>query len=973
MLADTQKIVPREAFGLEDAWDDVILPWVLKRNENSFNSGICSIVVPNECLANAIKLRLLQNNTSVFDLNFWTPKELRIELRRALGLNQTLPMREDLHIIMASIIEKQDQTLITRAIKKNPELLVRVCGLLQGSENNFKFIEDVQLRQIALEYQKNLSSLNIHPVHQMDYLLLQQAKINSPVFKNVLLLGFSAKNWNSMQLLQSCIASTNNPTICFFSTNSDDMISQLWTGTWEQALGSSFISCTKLSSKNLSYQLLSNAFEFPQLISNFTQENKFPDFLMTQTLAQESQVILAKILEYLASKNCERLGVVFPNQVSPLAREVARKLENLEISHCDYLGHIGPQDKLQSLFIAWIKWQESDQLQYFIQLLELAYLEKKITYEELKETKDICLQAFRELLVDDFNVIQSRLKNVNTFLKLPIRASFADFISLTAQVINKIGWSKGAELLEARFAIFKDKFLEEISKEIFLRWLHSVIKTLSRVHSGFGKHPFSKVSLISKDHLYGLQWSHLIVTEMNEVSWSSDNEEIPFLKEDVIRKVNQQNIHTGKFGDGHTYISADASYLTTSSDYRAQEQIAFAKLIASTTECLAFSVHTRNSKMSSRDMGVSSYFEKLYWLCEGEILNHESIFKLQNQTKKYLKFYSISSFKKNHADIQEVIHAYKSRRNPGLPFDEFSYGFKDVPKEGLMLSCKSWEDVLRDPSSAWIKHILHIDKTIDVSEDDLSLLALGIWTHDWLALKAESSQVFEKPTYEKWKEEINISAKKLYSRVRDSYGLANRTIPVWWIDFYNQAQQLALNFAKIITQENSISYLLSEYSLPKNLIIKIADVLKLPVTGRIDLIGINQNKFEPSETLTPWIIDFKTARSKKLTLSKLLYGEGLQLVLYTLALQQLGHRHCQASILNITGKLANELNPEVLTSLDPLLVALNRIQTSGVFGDNRISKNSEFYSSSVPIAVIPIAEDILEKKWALTHKEIVFR
>ena len=94
-----------------------------------------------------------------------------------------------------------------------------------------------------------------------------------------------------------------------------------------------------------------------------------------------------------------------------------------------------------------------------------------------------------------------------------------------------------------------------------------------------------------------------------------------------------------------------------------------------------------------------------------------------------------------------------------------------------------------------------------------------------------------------------------------------------------------------------------EWALHENTVASINDDLRIPLSGRIDLVFSTENistikKDEPfPDSAAFWVIDFKTGSEKALSPSLLMKGEGVQIALYMLALHARGGQHISASLL----------------------------------------------------------------------------
>jgi hypothetical protein len=98
----------------------------------------------------------------------------------------------------------------------------------------------------------------------------------------------------------------------------------------------------------------------------------------------------------------------------------------------------------------------------------------------------------------------------------------------------------------------------------------------------------------------------------------------------------------------------------------------------------------------------------------------------------------------------------------------------------------------------------------------------------------------------------------------------------------------------------------------------------------------------------------------------------LQLSLYALAIRELGAAEVSASIVSLVVKnVAPQLSVVDLTPHIDVFADLAEMQRTGVFGMKGEIRPAFGYSAPYPLATLPIDNDILEDKWALTHPALV--
>jgi ATP-dependent helicase/DNAse subunit B len=157
--------------------------------------------------------------------------------------------------------------------------------------------------------------------------------------------------------------------------------------------------------------------------------------------------------------------------------------------------------------------------------------------------------------------------------------------------------------------------------------------------------------------------------------------------------------------------------------------------------------------------------------------------------------------------------------------------------------------------------------------------------------------------------------------------------------------------------------------------LKIADKVELQLHGQVDLV-LAQNDAANFAGQKIWIVDYKTGSTKELKTSdlhdNLVKGITLQLGLYALAMRELGAAEVSASILSLAVKnVAPQLSVVDLELHANVFADLAEMQRTGVFGMKGEIRPAFGYSAAYPLATLPIDNDILEDKWALTHHALV--
>ena len=189
------------------------------------------------------------------------------------------------------------------------------------------------------------------------------------------------------------------------------------------------------------------------------------------------------------------------------------------------------------------------------------------------------------------------------------------------------------------------------------------------------------------------------------------------------------------------------------------------------------------------------------------------------------------------------------------------------------------------------------------------------------------------------------------------------------------ARYLARHLGAKIGAAKGWHWIATELVVGREGAVKIADGVELKLHGQIDLV-LAQNDVVSFDGQKIWIVDYKTGSTKELKNTDLhdhlVKGTTLQLGLYALALRELGAAEVNASIISLVVKnVAPQLSVADLAPHTDVFSDLAEMQRTGIFGMKGEIRPSFGYSAPYPLATLPIDNDILEDKWAVTHPALV--
>jgi hypothetical protein len=189
------------------------------------------------------------------------------------------------------------------------------------------------------------------------------------------------------------------------------------------------------------------------------------------------------------------------------------------------------------------------------------------------------------------------------------------------------------------------------------------------------------------------------------------------------------------------------------------------------------------------------------------------------------------------------------------------------------------------------------------------------------------------------------------------------------------ARYLARHLGAKIGAAKGWNWMTTELAVGRGDAVKIAAGVELDLHGQIDLV-LAQNDPPSFAGQKIWIVDYKTGSTRELKTTdlhdNLVKATTLQLGLYALAMRELGAAEVSVSIISLAVKnVAPQLSVADLAPHIDVFADLAEMQRTGIFGMKGEIRPAFGYSSPYPLATLPIDNDILEDKWALTHPALV--
>jgi len=976
---------------LQEAWEDVIAPWFNQVLPGAWQRELPSlVVVPTRGHADDIKARLIANGRSHLGLQFITPASLRALLARddAIPTAQPELLRLLLAIAATEVEDRPDESeaLAAKAVARAPALLLRALDRLETSGWKFEELGLPSFAPVVHRFNALLKRCGFALRGESDRSRLQQHTHGRQEFSHVLISGFDGAHWAEWFVLRTAVELANSATIVLEEPRGNfSDVDLCWIGSWEEVCGEA----QRVSKTTASTTFGDSLFSEMEMRGGAKTAKRF-DFLIGTNFSEQAEAIARQCIRYLADEKCTRLGVIFPCS-GALPRLVASSLERLEIPHNDGLGHIVPGIFESAEWQAWIELQRAPRLNSFLRFLNVlpdpGVVSPKISRQVFEK---ILHQSYKELLLDDLELLRefyaayedekyhAAAEALRALPFLPAHATFAQFLEQTHISLAHLGWKQHTLELANVVDDWSQRLDVKFARTLFLRWLEEVAATSEAERSATGDHPYARVQLLTVARAQNQEWSHLIFAGWNEGAWPppagaefARAEEIHAFNQSV-QQLNRRAARQGSQGEGHTSVSENHSLYLGPSEQRAIALRQFDALLESASESVTLTASLVQEDAPERFWNPSECFTELYLKTRRGPLTQTTLKNLQRATALLPRPTSAAT------DVQQTLIAFNARRDSSKPAGEYDFAlrpngaYRPLPT----LSVTDIERMFSSPAIIWMKRYLGVEAPEETANPWTA--TTGKWVHHWLAtvVKTRDGKIFSAfPSLTKIDERICFGADEQCAAVRRLCDLTGKVVPDWWTSCWLNARYLARHLGAKIGGAKGWGWMATELAVGREGAVTIADGVELDLHGQIDLVLAKDDASSfAGEKI--WIVDYKTGSAKELRPSdlhdSLVKGTTLQLGLYALAMRELGAAEVIVSIISMAVKnVAPQLSVVDLVPHTEIFADLAQMQRTGIFGMKGEIRPAFGYGAPYPVATLPIDNDILEDKWALTHPALV--
>jgi hypothetical protein len=990
----------------ESAWENVVRPWFEKMATRGVGEEQPAVVATaSRSQAYFFRNRLLAESKSLLGVKFLSPPQLRELLLRGRDFN--IPLREHLRLFLAIAAEEfasengdNEAALVANAIARDPDHFLRAIDQLRAAGWSFDEIDAPSLRAIAAQFEKQVRDCGLTFVYDSDRDVALFARESPPRFSNLLLFGFDGAHWPLWPLLRAAtLVSTSAAVVLNDPRDETRDLDETWVGTWEEEFGPTEI---LPPSSALSQSAV------PDYLSESRSDLLTPalpadiHFVIGRDTTQQARAIVALAAKFLSEPQCKRLAILFPRP-GALARLVATFLQSAEIAHNDGIAHLAPSPFDDDAWRAWLEFQEAPRLKPLFRFLRATRAEifEKISILQVEKT---LRRAYSDILIDDIELLGDYCasspelrhgvavaRGLEKIQFLPETAVFVEFLSQTHKIFRGLGWKERWHEVERLSRNWSERLSTKASKNSYLRWLRELLGAPSLERDDFGANPYARVHLLTHADAQGQPWSHLIFAGLNDEAWPALDEESAVVRNERVVELNRQNktlnrraSKRGQQGEGHWSVREGKTLLLGPNEQRRIRRRQLLTRVESASNAIGATANLYSETTPSRIANPSEFFSWLYFNARESGVSQQTLQTLEQQTRGWLKDWSpVDAQKVDSISVGRTRYAFDQRRQLRAA-SEYQFAFRDPPEREISVRVTQWEQALRWPAIVWMEIFLGVES--DEDNGDAWAVATGQWVHRWLANSVpdgDERKFVDVNRADEIRERVQTLARGFREQVNKLCVGRSKALPDWWCSGWSNALYIADCLATKVSDMRDWSEMAVEWRLDEPSLITVNENETLRVRGRIDLIlarrESKQAKIGFSEL---WVVDYKTGRQRGFRLKELrrkdtperkfrrqlIEGRGVQLALYALAVHALGGEEVRLTLLAPAEDFEPQFHlADVLAQRD-FWLELHRMQETGVFGMLGPVHADFGYVRRYPLATLPIDVDLLQEKWALTHR-----
>jgi hypothetical protein len=930
-----------------------------------------AVLLPCGLAIDNLKIACAQREIALDNLSFFSPDDLRSFLSKFL--DSCSHGHKNYEVVSPKTLKFWARNILKSREKRRNLKLQALQGDIEKFLQTFALWKQASLSQKTSLFDDDFSFLaNILDrflFHHNWVLSAEEAysfsESKEKIFQNAFIGGFFQQNWDDLPLIRILTQLSSHTTFVNFLGEDSR-----WDALWKNISSQLFRDNASLSLKFASAPSISTR---GKITSSDAYSTLPSEHFTAETLDQEITQVCQKLQSIMASPLEGCVAIILPRESSLEAILLSKQLQQMGISFTSSLA-LPPSIRTYPVVNSWCQWQKSDQIHDYFAFVQSLFSSDLIDASIKKSLQEEITLAITELgvwhsgMLLDWLLEKTKNDDLKSFLKTwylwPEKAELQLFQSYLLQNLDKNLW--GTFPHEIQTPLVKELQLLQVwdkrcFRSFFIEFFETSFQELISKTTNYS-FPSAKICLMTYEEVRYGTWQYVFFFRSAEKSiphrpWSGN----PWLKD-----ANWSAYWKSLLDNSSTWSLKKHATIPL----RPQEKDHFFTLNAKKfrqkffqKNGYFFSVFEKHDADSCHSLSDTSPFE------HSPQKNTTSVrYGDENSTQAVSQSIPSNSSSQSFSNLKEIYH---QRRDPQRSFGAWDYSLEAPLWKYFSFPCKTWESILQNPEESWYRHILKQESETFLGEQKWPKMALGLWVHDFLNFPEASKKMQNLPDLSEGYEHIRSRAKRFRKNVEIFFSKHGMRLHTIWEVAWNEALQSACQlFRRIVFYGKSCEFQ-SEFTLPDEAYLLFPSGTSLALKGRVDLCL--------QQGTQSYIIDYKTGGDRPLTghqwyridsLGKaLVSAQGLQLILYGIALQNKGWNDIRLMILKPDTPMGEGIEKEqlCLSALkeDPNFIEFLRIFENiinkGIFGLRPVSHFFQKHFRK-PLAVLPIENHILRER-----------
>jgi hypothetical protein len=905
-----------------DAWEGNLSNWLERRSLECLSGREAWFVTGSYLQANWLRRMMLSEGKALFGIQFFDIRLLRQHLCQLFGLPSPSFGHETLRVLLEAAAGEDEYTATSSLLDALDELAN--SGWL--ARNNL----DAAVRMLRLPehlkpaVQQLIASEYWKP--RVDSILLERVVRSENLSLGV--YGLDAESFKDLNLLLAASSVAAQSDFWLEQPLGREGLAFQWIATLERELETDADVCPSGSASRPYESFLAH------WQGGGERNVRSPEILVANRWNDQLEGVAADVGRALF-ENAKDVLVVAPEN-SPTGQALVHELISRGIAVVDEFRETELPSRVIQIQICIARFLTGDnEPELFLRIVQGLLVSPK-RFKEFREAlfrafDDLQTRSVRRLTTDRLRDRFAWLVDLESVLAPWPEAAEWETLQqrweLLLEGLTTISGKYSNELVRLTFSTADleplwhevETFLagRHLSSRLFLKYLGELLSAQPRRPHPGSHHRYAKVVVAPPSKAHGTSWEYVILTDAIADGW------IPALPANSVLADEQ------KFR-----LRRDGYFLATGSEKRQLRHERFLQLAYHAREHLVLARYERDQKGIETDA------------------NDLSTFAEQFLKAKVNRFQTLPKRSREIPDFRTV---WSNRLNPELPFDEYFLNFQGANIQTMAWHPSSLEAAFKTPGTFAFKIMYDCRREFDRALFRSAQMTVGRIAHRWLQNSFGSKAQFvpfRQSTHWSRDQAVQLFQGQLeiaYEKTRAE--ILSSGPDLWWETILNKALSLAM---RMLERAGALvdpsEYYQSEGTL-EGAWHSVAGNLALE--GRTDLILSDLPQLDHASVR---ILDFKT--SKQVRSFNQENGDGLQFLGYRLLAEINGARNVEIMVAAPDKLRTIQFPPDA--ELVSLIDLLARLQTVKCFGRRPTVKWEA--TEQLPIATLPIAPDILERK-----------